>query len=222
MRWWALSLSLWVGLAGAASSTDDIEQLLEVLAGEYRSANLELSQAVEPGGEEPLLWDRRVRVNAPAIGPQVMYLQLNTGAEAKLYRQVLMVFGEDDQGILQSAWRFKDASGFVDAFDHPELFAALELEDLERSLPSGCEQRWTREASGWHGHTNPATCKIWSERRQAWRRIEAETLVTADALFQAERGFDEAGEQVFGTAPGELYKLKRLFRENPVPKGGEQ
>lgn len=193
-----------------ASSRAELNYLMSMLEGEFRSANPEAGKAVDGSADEPLLWDRRVRVSAPALGEYVVYLQLNTGAEAKLYRQVLMVFTLQDSGIVQSAWRLKSPERFADAFGKPGLFVDLDYQQLERSLPEGCEQHWTREGVNWHGHTRPGTCRIWSERRQAWRRIEAETRITNNALFQAERGFDDEGNQVFGTTAGELYRLHRL------------
>ena len=42
------------------------------------------------------------------------------------------------------------------------------------------------------------------------RLIGAETELTSDALKQTERGYDENGEQLFGTAPGEYLILKRV------------
>ena len=58
---------------------------------------------------------------------------------------------------------------------------------------------------------NPATCIITSSRTGKLRAIGAESIVGENGLQQAERGFDpETGEQLFGTAQGEYYMLKRI------------
>ncbi len=207
----AAALMVFVPAASGGSPTDEVEPdlaaLVLMLDGEYRTAEPE-----KRGPEEPLLCDRRVRVKAPQIGEYVVYMQINRGEEKRLYRQVLMVFDESpDGGISQSSWRINDAARFADQFDNDGLFAALTKDDVKPVMAEeGCVQLWRRMDDGWYGYTNPDTCRIWSERRQTFRRIESETTILPDGLLRAERGFDDDGNQAFGTKPGETFRLARV------------
>jgi len=212
-RWWVVLFAALLVSAPAISraspegeAKDQLDELLSMLEGEYRTAEPD-----QRARDEPLLCDRRVRVEAPLIGEHVIYMQINKGEDEALYRQILMVFDTtSDGGISQTSWRFNEPASFVDQFDGKEAFAALSKDDLQPALPNGCGQTWRKKDSGWYGYTNPDTCRIWSKRRQMFRRIESETLVASDGLLRSERGFDDEGIQIFGTEPGKYYRLKRL------------
>jgi hypothetical protein len=189
-----------------SADSEQIDHLLNLMQGEFRNDHGSLAEG------EPVLQDRRIRVDAPQLGEYVVYMQVNSGKELKVYRQRLLVFTRDPDGgtVLQHTWAFKNPDRFVDGFEKPELFRDVGPEDLELTLPEGCIQKWTVIADGWSGRVDPETCLIWSERRQSWRRIGAELKLTPGLMLQAERGFDEDGKQVFGTPPGDLYELPRI------------
>lgn len=187
---------------------ESVNALIDLMVGEFRS------KPDEGGGDDQfeLLVDRRAVVNVPHLGRHVVYWQLNTGEDERVYRQRLLVFEfvPERDAIVQTTWSFREPGIFVDAFTSPERLAAISSADLERTLPAGCEQIWRPEEQGWAAHLEAKDCRIWSERRESWRLIEAEAKVTAEAYWQAERGFDDAGKQVFGTPPGQLYRLDRV------------
>ena len=193
--------------AAPVHAQPDIDELLDLLEGSYSSDGV--AQAGDT--EDPLLTDRHARVSAPALGEHVMYWQLNSGPEQKVYRQRLLVFepGAEPGTVRQITWSLPEPAEFVDGWESPALFAALTTDVLEQDLPPSCEQLWQRRNDGWYGRVDPAACRVWSARRQAWRRIEGEAFVTPDNYLTAERGFDDSGVQVFGTAPGEHYLLQR-------------
>lgn len=195
--------------ACAADQDGGVQDMLDMMVGSYQS-----DPSAEPDAELPDLLDRRVRIEAPALGTHAIYWQLNSGPEREVYRQRVLTFaaGEDGQ-IVQATWSLREPEKFVDAFNAPALFAQLTPQDVEASLPDGCDQIWRRSEDGWYGSVSPDTCRVWSERRQMWRRIGAEARVAPGAYFQAERGFDDDGNQVFGTKPGELYRLDRMQTE---------
>jgi len=205
----ALACLPWL-LNGAAAHADIVTDMLASMEGTYRS-----DPAVPADAELPDLLDRRVRVAAPAFGEHVVYWQLNSGPEREVYRQRLLVFtaAPDSDEIIQATWSFREPERFVDAFAAPDLFAGLTEADAEPALPDGCDQVWSRTDDGWYGRVDPDTCRVWSERRQQWRRIGAEARVLPDAYLQAERGFDDEGTQLFGTKPGDMYRLERITKE---------
>lgn len=190
-----------------AQAQTELDELLALLEGSYTSDGVE--QAGDT--EDPLLSDRHVRLSAPALGAHVMYWQLNSGPEQRVYRQRVLVFelGDEPGTVRQITWSLRDPSDFVDAWESPGRFSALTTDDLVQDLPPTCVQVWQRRDDSWYGRVDPAVCRVWSERRQAWRRIEGEALVTAETYLTAERGFDNDGAQVFGTAPDEYYVLQR-------------
>lgn len=203
---WAAAL-LAALLASTATHAGPVDDMLRMMEGTYRSD----PASTDPDAELPDLQDRRARVSAPAFGEYVVYWQLNEGPERKIYRQRLLVFeARDDGTIVQTTWSFREPEKFVDAFELAELFASLTPEDVEATLPDGCDQVWRKSDDGWYGSVSPDSCRVWSERRQMWRRIGAEAKVEPDAYWQAERGFDDEGTQVFGTKPGEMYRLARI------------
>ena len=187
---------------------ESVNALIDLMAGEFRSKPDDGSS----DDQFELLVDRRTVIHAPQLGSHVVFWQLNTGEDEQLYRQRLLVFEfvPDRDAIIQTTWSFREPGNFVDAFTDSQRLAAISLDDLERTLPVGCEQTWRPAEQGWAALLKAKDCRIWSERRKSWRLIEAEVKVTAEAYWQAERGFDDAGKQVFGTPPGQLYRLERV------------
>jgi len=192
----------------AAMSSDEEDRaasLVDLMAGEYRSAPTDDVNV-------PQLVDRRLIIDAPQLGRHVVYWQLNSGEDERLYRQRLLVFeavpGSDS--VVQTTWAFRDPAAWADVLASPERLDDIAANELEHPLPPACEPRWQPVEAGWRGSIQPTDCRIWSERRQAWRRLESEILVTVEACRQAERGYADDGTQLFGTPPGELYRLNRV------------
>jgi hypothetical protein len=206
IKWLPLACAalLWGCAPRPDSAGDPVGDMLAVMEGTYAT-----EPNAAPDAELPDLLDRRVRVVAPAFGAHVVYWQLNSGPDREVYRQRLLSFAAEGDRIVQTTWSFVAPEKFVDAFDSPGLFADLSDADVEPTLPEGCDQVWQKTADGWYGSVNPDTCRVWSERRQQWRRIGAEAMVLQDAYLQAERGFDDDGKQLFGTRPGDMYRLTR-------------
>ncbi len=193
----------------AATVAESTDMLINLMAGEYRSRPVD----GDVDDQFELLVDRRVVVDVPQLGRHVVYWQLNTGEDERVYRQRLLVFAHAPElnAIVQTTWSFREPEKYVDAFAAPERLATISMDDLEQTLPVGCEQAWQPGEQGWEALLRAKDCRVWSERRKSWRLIEAEAKVTTEAYWQAERGFDDAGQQVFGTPPGQLYRLDRVF-----------
>lgn len=81
--------------------------------------------------------------------------------------------------------------------------------DLTRPVAKECLQIWQPSETGWVGRVDPAQCRIWSTRRETWRRIESEIEVTAAGMWLVERGYDDDMTQAFGTPPGQRLWLDR-------------
>lgn len=153
--------------------------------------------------------DLRRRIDAPTIGRWVFYQQLNQHEHLELYRQRILVLSIGSDGrLLQRAYAFSRPEEYVDA--PAERFAGLQPEALKAPMAEGCELVWLQAEAGFTGRVDPATCTVMSLRTGRPRGIEAQSLLTGDTLALVERGFDEQGQQVFGTPPGERLLLYRV------------
>lgn len=174
-----------------------LDRLDEMMQGKF--------EAVDP--ERPFT-DKRIRINAPELGEYVYYYQINSGPEMKVYRQRILIVRLNDAGLpSQVALNLVAADEYADAA--ADAFSGFGDADVEPFLPEGCEQVWTPNDDGFKGYVDPATCIILSSRTGKPRGIEAEMILSAERMLSAERGFDENGEQLFGTEPGEYLELKR-------------
>ncbi len=191
----------------AGADSGNLERLAELMQGRY---DTHAAATVAANEAEERLTDSRQRVDAPALGPVVFYLQLNRGSELGLYRQRILVFTESEGRIHQNAFTLKDPAKFENAVLGDAVLENLTEDDMEPMFVSGCTQTWTTTADGFSGYTDPATCRIISSRTGKPRRIEAETVLSEDTLALAERGYDDDMNQLFGTPPGETTRLGRV------------
>lgn len=161
---------------------------------------------------ENRLADRRMRINPLGDG-EWMYTQVNSGEELKLYRQRIMQFVDTDFGVEQKAYKLVNPEDFVGLWNHPDKVESLTMESLEPYLDDGCNMLWNKAPDSefiWHGKIDHKVCTIYSERRQSKIHIGAESRISTAELQQTERGFDQQGEQLFGTDPGAFIRLQRI------------
>jgi len=186
----------------AVRSVASADALAEMMMGTFKTA---------PDDPDNTIRDRRVRITSPDFDGVWLYYQLNTGDEWAVYRQRVVELSEGpDGGVIQKTFRLKDPTLYVDAWSDPDLLVEMGADNIEPFFESGCEQVWMQEsADAWRGYVDPETCKIFSERRQANISIEAEARLDGETYRQTERGFDEDGNKLFGTKPGEFIVLYR-------------
>ena len=193
-----------------ASAADQVEldELAGLMAGRFDN---QAAIAAGDAAEDDFLSDWRQRIDAPQLGNTVFYLQLNQGADRDLYRQRILVLSLDAEtgSIKQSAYTLTNPEPFADAMSTSDVFRDLGPDDVERMLDDGCAQYWTRTDDGFSGYVDPDNCRIISSRTGNPRRIEALTILTDTTLDLAERGFDDDGNHLFGSAEGETTQLTR-------------
>ena len=201
-----LLLCMCTSLFGRAIAQPSADHLVSLLEGRYQTTHDTHSP------DAPQLTDHRVRVENQSLGTHVLYWQLNSGPEQRVYRQRLLIIEPDPASgqLRQRTYSFAEPDRFADEFDNPALFAALTQQDLTTELPSECDPLWREFEDGWLGYVDPAHCRIFSTRHQDYRHIEAEVRLTPEALRQTERGFDAQGRQLFGSPPGEMLELLRV------------
>lgn len=200
----ATACALVFGCSGAKTSSGEI------------SAPLELAQLMEntfqtaADDTESNFTDRRVIVSADGLSGTWVYLQLNTGAEKKLYRQRLfnLTMSDDGERVVQTTYELKAPEKYVDAWTNPKLLNALTTDDFDPYFTTGCEQHWQKnEAGTWSGYVDPKLCVITSKRRGKQIRIESEGQLSADMYRTNERGYDMDMTFLWGTKPGEYISM---------------
>ena len=193
-----LAVLVLLALAAVAPADDD---LLETFAA-LMQGRFEID---EPDNR---MIDQRIRVDTPEVGDVVFYMQVRQGPELAVYRQRILVFEAEDAAIYQRAYSLHEPKRWVDA-SAVEL-SDLGADDIKPALPDGCDQVWIIVDQGFRGYTDPRQCTVVSSRTGKPRSIEAKTLLTESMLSLVERGFDEQGNQLFGTKPGEAVILRRV------------
>lgn len=193
-----LAATVGLCLAMPAVAEEAINRLDRLMQGSFNSTNL----------ESPFT-DTRIRVEAPDLGEYVYYYQVNDGPELEVYRQRVLALSVDNEGVIsQVALSLAEPEKYANA--SAEAFAGINAESFVPGLPDGCEQIWTETENGFRGYVDPTKCVVISSRTGKPRGIEAESILTADTLLLAERGYDENGKQLFGTERGKYLTLKRV------------
>ncbi len=122
------------------------------------------------------------------------------------YRQrVYRVSRRDDGAVVSAVYELPgDPLEFAGAWREPERFAAIDPVDL--SPRDGCAVVLRAEEDGsWTGSTVGRTCV--STLRGA-TYATSEVTVSADRIESWDRGFDDAGEQVWGAEQGAYVFLR--------------
>ncbi|MDX2237877.1 MAG: chromophore lyase CpcT/CpeT [Hyphomonadaceae bacterium] len=181
---------------------------------EALAALMEGRFATAPDDPDHAYEGRWVRFDAPALGGVTLYSQLNAGPEPRVYRQRVFVLTDAPDGAVRArAMELVDPARFVDAWTQPERLAALTAADLGEAIDaaeaSDCAMIWRRDADEWRGAIGLQQCWLWSERRNAFIMLGAESVLSADRYLQTERGYDANGVQIFGTPPDVFITLHR-------------
>ncbi|MFK8031597.1 MAG: chromophore lyase CpcT/CpeT [Gammaproteobacteria bacterium] len=153
----------------------------------------------------------RQRVTAPALGEHVYYSQSNRGQKLKLYRQRILVLEADTSTgqIVQRSFTLNNPEKFIDARTGDPVLSGLTANDIQPLFDKGCDQFWAQTKEDFYGYVDPSTCRVFSKRRNEYRRIETETRLSRSGVALAERGFDNQMNQEFGMKPGEALFLHR-------------
>jgi len=112
---------------------------------------------------------------------------------------------EDDGTIAVRRYTLPEAPRFVGAWRDPAKFASLKPAELAEL--NGCDVVITRAGAGrFEGSTHGARCR--NSYKGASYAI-SQSVLTADEMVNWDRGFDAAGNQVWGPAAGG-YRFRRV------------
>jgi len=212
------ALALAFALAGCAAQQQQRNQeqqlklLVAALPGEYD--NTVQVQADTRAGVQPAHAPLALTVykfkNA-LIGENVLYVAERTAAAdgRRLVIQQVWALAMDKTGkIVQVVYRFRDPVRWRNIMQNPDLFEALQFEDLQAM--GGCQVIWKVAARGFEGENSRGSCR----RRDAdseqsdvvWQRLEQHGA----ELAIAELHYDSGGQPVGGVASDPFNRFLRL------------
>lgn len=151
------------------------------------------------------------RVEAPAIGDHVIYLEWRSGSsEGPISRQRIWSFREDETGAARmDFFAFVDGGLWAGRGEQPGAFLALDRDAL-RGYGADCALRFQpSDEGGWHGSISAHDCSLvaLSGRRMG---ITAEvTILPNGTLRYQESGQLENGEYAFRVPPNQPYQFER-------------
>ncbi len=206
------------GCAWAPNPPDTPAAVLQALAGRWHNAAqfaaapaaLKRPPSVE-GDWLDLQHASFTPVQAPALGPLVLYLEWRNGsATGTISRQRLWAFRADPDGTLRMDFHaFMDGRPWAGRAAEPGAFIALQASSL-RSYGAACALRLLPQAGGgFEGTVDAAQCSITaaSGRRMG---ISARVALAADGtLSYEESGRLDDGRFAFRVPPGGPYLFRR-------------
>lgn len=203
--------------AGQDSSLDIIAELQGAWsnADQYAAAPDALKRA--PAAGHPYDWlDQQYaqfhRVDAPAVGGHVMYLEWRAGdADGEISRQRIWAFRQTEDGALSGMdfYTFKDPAPFAGLGDTEGAFATLGPDDLI-GYPDGCTlSAGAQPRTGLVLHVTAQDCVI-TARSGREMGIEARIEIGPDRLAYQEAGIMADGAYVFRVPGGPAYEFRRV------------
>lgn len=150
------------------------------------------------------------RVDLPAFGEHVFYVEQYSGADAGvIYRQRIYVFtpvpetGEIRLDIHAPREPGRLAGAHLDA----SLLAGLTPDDAT-AFPQ-CAVFWRRQENQFVGETRRGECRVVSQRSGQTLVIEDDLVLTPDAIWIRDRAETEDGAYVYGNRAGIAHQLRR-------------
>jgi hypothetical protein len=151
------------------------------------------------------------RVDLPAFGEHVFYVEQYSGADAgTIYRQRIYVFspapetGEIRLDIHAPREPERLAGAHLDA----GLLAGLTLDDAI-AFPQ-CAVFWRRQENQFVGETRRGECRVVSQRSGQTLLIEDDLVLTPGAIWIRDRAETEDGGYVYGNRAGIAHQLRRV------------
>ena len=190
---------------GATSLDEDLQYFSELLDGEFDNFERGTGNAEDGTTPEARVHYVYRRVNLPAFGEHVVYVQQYFGAgdnAAAVFRQRIYESyadaGRDE--VVTRIWSFPPADGpnVVDSQYEPGRLAGYTPENMT-TLPEGCEIFWQRNGDHFVGYQKPGDC-VMNFPNTETRMMLADDLILSPTVFStATRAHDLEGAWLFGS-----------------------
>lgn len=179
----AAAVALAAGCAGQAKRTDaDLLQLSDWLPGFYdNQVQIAADRQAGRAPHESLLLTV-VPVDTEQLGTgHVFYMQeMTAGASQRVTMQRLLSFSAVKDGIVETVWTLNDPERWRGAVTTPELFTALQPDDIRPMR--GCNLKWKKEGERFTAQNDPSTCRALSPRTGGVEFMDMRVELSADEL----------------------------------------
>ncbi|HEX9139734.1 MAG TPA: CpcT/CpeT family chromophore lyase [Steroidobacteraceae bacterium] len=202
-------------LAGCASQQHNQEQQLKLLVaalpGEYDNnaqVQADARASVQPAHTPLALTVYKFKNGL--VGENVLYVAERATTEGRrlVFQQVWALAMDGTGKIVQVVYRFRDPQRWRNIMQNPELFEALQFEDLQPM--GGCQVIWKIAPRGFAGENSRGSCRRRdgdSEQSDVvWQRLEQHGA----ELAIAELHYDASGQPVPGVASDPFNRFLRI------------
>jgi hypothetical protein len=197
----------------------ELELLLGWVVGEFdnqlqrsRGENVLLESRPDPSKAPDLLFPVFARVEAPALGRHVIYLQWPLGRpQGVLQRQRIWTFEVDQQrnAVLMNFFILRDAGRWRDAHLRPTTaLLGITREDVV-PYPAACRLTFRRHIDVFVGEIPRGDCRIVSQQTRTDMTINAKIVIARDELWYDESGVRQDGSIVFKVPAEGSYQFRR-------------
>jgi hypothetical protein len=210
------SLALLLLVAGAPVSAGDAARLADRIAGTYDNAAqfAAAPPAVKIAPSIGGVWlDRQtarfMRVAAPLIGRDVLYLEWRSGGpDGPISRQRIWALRDTPDGVRMDYFTIAAPERFAGKADAAAAFAALRPDELT-GYGDACAVRFAPAGDGWTGRVSPADCTITA---RSGRRMSLDVTIrlAPGALSYVEKGVLETGAAAFEVPSWQPYDFRRM------------
>lgn len=205
----------------ATALEDELAILLGWVVGEFDNRrqvdsgeNFLLETPADPAKAPDLLYPVFARVEAPALGRHVVYLQWPIGSpQGALQRQRIWSFEVDPQrnAVMMDFYTLREPARWRDAQLRPQIA----LRDIRRDdvipYPPTCRLPFRRHADVFIGEI-PSSCRITSQQTRTDMTIRARIVVGRDQIWYQESGVRADGSVVFQVPVAGSYQFRRRAR----------
>jgi hypothetical protein len=216
----AAGLLLGPTVASAESLLErEFNALLSWVVGEFdnqqqvsRGENALLESPPSSAQAPDLLFPIFARVEAPALGRYVIYLQWPLGSpEGHLQRQRIWTFELDPErnAVLMDFFTLREPDRWKDAHREPQTaLRGITREDLV-TYPESCRLPFRRHANVFIGEIPRGQCRIISQQSRTDMTINARIVIASDQIWYQESGVRQDGSVVFKVPVAGSYQFKR-------------
>lgn len=220
-----VALILWVGTAASASGSSlesELSSLLDWVVGEFdnqrqivQSENFLLETAPDSTRTPDLLFPVFARVEVPALGRHVIYLQWPIGSpEGRLQRQRIWTFEIDTarNAVMMDFFTIRDPDRWRDAHRNPKTALLTMTRGDLIPYPPACRLPFRRHADVFIGEIPRGNCRIISQQTRTDMTINAKIVIGRDQVWYAESGVRQDGSVVFKVPASGSYQFHRRGR----------
>jgi hypothetical protein len=178
-----------------ARADRELSRLVDWMTGTFSSAR---QAAADSSFYEIIL--RMTPIWPERIDGYWLYVEQAVAAfEHRPYRQRIYHVARTGAGELQSAvYELPEPRRFIGAWRHPDFFGTLSYASLEPR--EGCAIALTRRGDGAYAGSTPG--QLCKSSLHGASYATSEVVITAEGMTSWDRGFDEAGRQVWGAEKG--------------------